>query len=342
QKRRADFRDALEAARAQAYPFRSSADCDAGIGDADRGARRRRNRSDYRAAIDSLRASGDIHQRSARNTQFDRLSNSIFEIVLLFRRQEFARLIRDVIRHFHRHKMARAGHIDHASMLELLRDFSGQRHAERIAARAEHYQQRRRAAENSPESVEIARRLVEFCLDLGRAFEFAPTVARLARPELAIVADNLLIPGAIRRLVVEARVHRLDAVENAPALQRPLDERTAPSEFRRGRRLEDYRLDQNRAGDQVRALASKRADRRRAGGMADRPDARPSHGSYKPFEVPHGRVPAIVAVGWRRAVAVAALIVSVHVTDRAQPLCERPVDAAEKSGRVQNHDWRAV
>src|ERR1035437_10685255 len=76
--------------------------------------------------------------------------------------------------------------------------------------------------------------------------------------------------------------------------------------------------------------------------MADRPDTRPAHRSYKPFEVPHRRVPAIVAVGWRRTVAVAALIVGVHMTDRAQRLCERPVDAAEKSGRVQDHDWRAV
>ena len=46
--------------------------------------------------------------------------------------------------------------------------------------------------------------------------------------------------------------------------------------------------------------------------------------------------------GWRRTVAMAALIVTVNVTDRAQRLCKRPVDAAEKSGRVQNHDWRAV
>src|SRR5208282_75884 len=94
-------------------------------------------------------------------------------------------------------------------------------------------------------SVEIARRLIDFCLDLGRAFEFALAIARRTRTELAIVADNLLLPGAIRRLVVEVRVHRLDAVEKAPALQRPFDKRIAPSEFRRGRRFEDYRLDQD-------------------------------------------------------------------------------------------------
>src|SRR5208283_3821005 len=76
--------------------------------------------------------------------------------------------------------------------------------------------------------------------------------------------------------------------------------------------------------------------------MADRPDARPAHRGGKPFEVAHRPLPAIMTVGRRRAVAVAALIVAVHVADRAQPLCERPVDAAEKSGRVQNHDWRAV
>ena len=89
-----------------------------------RGPRGRRNRGNYRAAVDPLRTSGDIHQRSARNTQFGRLSNSIFEIVLLPGRQEFGGSIRDVAGHFHRHKMARIGHINHASVLELLRDFS--------------------------------------------------------------------------------------------------------------------------------------------------------------------------------------------------------------------------
>ena len=71
-------------------------------------------------------------------------------------------------------------------------------------------------------------------------------------------------------------------------------------------------------------------------------DARPAHRGNKPLEVAHGRVPAVVAVGRRRTVAVAALIVAVYVTDRAQPLCERSIDAPEKSGRVQDHDRRAA
>src|SRR5208337_2139949 len=96
-------------------------------------------------------------------------------------------------------------------------------------------------------SGEVARGLVEFCLDLRRALEFALAVARRTRTELAVVAQNLLPPAVVRRLVFEVRVHRVDAVENAPAPQGPLDEWIAPSEFRRRRRLEDHRLEQDGA-----------------------------------------------------------------------------------------------
>lgn len=140
------------------------------------------------------------------------------------------------------------GIVDHASVLELLRDFSGQRCAQRVAALAEHYQQRRSAAENSSESVEVARRLVEPGFDLRRAFEFPLTVARWTRSELAIVAENLSMPGVVRRLVLEVRVHRIDVVENAPAFQCSFDKWIAPAEFRGGVwRLEDHRLGQHRA-----------------------------------------------------------------------------------------------
>src|SRR5208337_4905818 len=76
--------------------------------------------------------------------------------------------------------------------------------------------------------------------------------------------------------------------------------------------------------------------------MPHRPDVRPAHRSYKSFEVAHSRVPAILAVGRHRTVAMAALIVAVNMTDRAQPLCKRPADAPEKSSRVQDHDRRAI
>src|SRR6202035_2203411 len=76
--------------------------------------------------------------------------------------------------------------------------------------------------------------------------------------------------------------------------------------------------------------------------MTDRPDTRPLHRGYESLKVTHRRVPAIVAVGRRRTVAVPALIVAINMADRAQPLAERLVDVPEKAGRVQNHDWRAV
>src|SRR5580704_9961992 len=137
--------------------------------------------------------------------------------------------------------MTRVLDVDHAAVLKLLRDFPGQRRAQRVAARAEDYQQRHSAAENSPKTVEIARRLIEFCLDLWRALEFTLAIDRRTRAELAVVAQNLLVPGVVRRLVLEVREHRVDAVENAPALQRPFDKRIAPSEFGSLRRLENYR-----------------------------------------------------------------------------------------------------
>src|SRR5208282_6865238 len=68
--RRADFRDALASTRTQAHPLRPSSARKARIGDVDRGPRRRRNRSDYRASIDTLRTSGNMHCRSAGTTQF--------------------------------------------------------------------------------------------------------------------------------------------------------------------------------------------------------------------------------------------------------------------------------
>src|SRR5208282_207260 len=200
-----------------------------------------------------------------------------------------------------------------APIPDLLRDLPRQCRAQRIAALTEHYQQRRSAPENAPEPIEVARSLVEFRLDLGRAFEFALAVPRRARAGLAIVVQNFLAPGVVRRLVVEIREHRLDAVEHAPPLQRPLDKRIAPIDFGRDRRLEDHRLEQHRALDQILPLACERSDRRRARRMPDRTHTRPAHRRYEAFEVAHRRVPRIHAVGYRRTVAMPALVVAVNM-----------------------------
>src|ERR1700674_158949 len=71
--------------------------------------------------------------------------------------------------------------------------------------------------------------------------------------------------------------------------------------------------------------------------MPDRANLRPADRGDEPFEVFHRRVPAVVSIGRGSAVSVAALIVAVHVPDRAQPLCKRTIYSPEKSGRVQNY-----
>src|SRR5271156_5383832 len=129
--------------------------------------------------------------------------------------------------------MSRISDIDHAPIPDLLRDLPRQCRAQRIAALTEHYQQRRSAPENAPEPIEVARSLVEYRLDLGRAFEFALAVPRRARAALAEVVQNCLAPGAVRRRVVAIGEHRVYAVEHAPPLKRPLDKRIAPIKFGR-------------------------------------------------------------------------------------------------------------
>jgi putative intracellular protease/amidase len=78
------------------------------------------------------------------------------------------RLIGDVLRLFHRHEVAGVGYIDDLRGFELIRNFSRKSCAERVGARAEHYQQRNFATENSLESVEVGGGFVQLRFNFGR------------------------------------------------------------------------------------------------------------------------------------------------------------------------------
>src|SRR4029077_17502524 len=56
----------------------------------------------------------------------------------------------------------------------------------------------------------------------------------------------------------------------------------------------------------------------------------------------HRQRPIVVSIGSGRAVTVTALIVTIDMTDRAQWLCKRAVDAPEKSGRMQKYNRLAL
>src|SRR5260370_24036764 len=72
--------------------------------------------------------------------------------------------------------------------------------------------------------------------------------------------------------------------------------------------------------------------------MPDRANCSPTRRGDEPLEVFHRQGPIVVFIGRGCAVSVTALIVAVDVADRAQPLCQRSVDASEESVGVQNYD----
>src|SRR5882762_4326927 len=76
--------------------------------------------------------------------------------------------------------------------------------------------------------------------------------------------------------------------------------------------------------------------------MSNRANVAPAHRRDEPFEVPHRQSPIVISIRSRSAVPVSALIVTVNVTDLAQPLCKRTVDTPEKSSGVQNHNRLAL
>src|SRR6266849_5572435 len=101
--------------------------------------------------------------------------------------------------------MARVGYVDHARGFELIRNFCRKGCSERFGPRAEHYQQRNFAMENSREPVEIGGGFVQLRFNFGCALEFASAVARRPRRELAVLEQDISAPGAVRRLVREVR-----------------------------------------------------------------------------------------------------------------------------------------
>src|SRR5215469_8773993 len=195
--------------------------------------------------------------------------------------------------------------------------------------------------EQHPKSIEVARRLVDARLGLGRAFELAPPVRSRSRAVRAIVAQEILAPRAVGRLAFEVLKHRVAAVEDAPALQRALAERITPSQLRRGRRFKNHGLDQHGARDEIGTHRAERSYSRRAGGMAEGARALEAHHVDEALEVTHRQFPVVLAVGRRAAVAMTALIEGMNAPDSAKLLGNRAIDPAEKASCVQQHDRRA-
>jgi hypothetical protein len=135
--------------------------------------------------------------------------------------------------------------------------------------------------------------------------------------------------------VLEIAVHRVDAIEAAFTPKRTLLQ--VLRILLRVRGIDNHRFGQNRALNQIGTPARDGADCRAAGRMTDGSHARKLHRGDEPFEFGGCAIPSDLVEARTFAVAVAALVVTVDVTDRRQRDGNRTINPAKKSGGVQKH-----
>src|SRR5229473_4512690 len=195
--------------------------CDYRANARDRGGGEGRDR--YGVRLASRRRVGSVRENLG-----PRITRSLFSRSLL-RVKEFDCEARGFFGLFHRDEVARTGHDDDPAMSRAGFEPILKRNAiKSIAILTEQNQQRPLACQNVAEAVEIARSVIIRGFHLRRAFEHAFAVTVGPCTVLAVFAQDAAAPRMVRRLLLEIREHHVDAVELAPAFERPLMEVVRP------------------------------------------------------------------------------------------------------------------